>query len=259
MHNNTNSFFLIAGPCVVENKAITFEIAENLKTITTKLNIPFYFKASYKKANRTSIHSFSTIGEDKAIDILKNIKEILNLKIVTDIHETSDIKKIKNIVDVIQIPAFLCRQTELLIAAGETGKIINIKKGQFANATQMQFAREKVLSTGNNKIWITERGNSFGYEDLIVDFRNIPILKSQGNNVVLDITHSLQQPNKENGITHGQPQFAETLAKCGIIAGVDGIFLETHPNPELALSDGKNMLRLDTIEDMLRKLLAIKV
>jgi 2-dehydro-3-deoxyphosphooctonate aldolase (KDO 8-P synthase) len=256
--NRLNIFFLVAGPCVVENYSTTFEIAEKLKYITDKYNIPFYFKASFKKANRTSIHSFSTIGEDEAINILKTIKEKLGVKIVTDVHETKDIEKVKDIVDVIQIPAFLCRQTELLLAVGKTGKIINIKKGQFANATQMYFAREKVLSTGNENIWITERGNSFGYEDLIVDFRNIPILKSQGSTVILDITHSLQQPNKQHGTSDGQPQFAETLAKCGIAAGVDGIFFETHPNPERALSDGKNMLPLQEVENLLIKLMQIR-
>lgn len=253
--SNKHKIFLVAGPCVVENFDTTYKIAEQLKKITSKYNIPFFFKASYKKANRTSIHSFTTIGEELAIAILNEIKLKLDVKIVTDVHETKDVEKVAAIADVIQIPAFLCRQTDLIIEAGNSGKIVNIKKGQFANANQMLFAREKVLSTGNNKIWITERGNSFGYEDLIVDFRNIPILKTQGNTVVLDITHSLQKPNQQDGVSGGQPIFAETLAKCGVASGVDGIFLETHPNPNNALSDGKNMIPLDEIDNILKNII----
>lgn len=247
-------FFLVAGPCVVESEDMCFLIAERLKTICASLNIPFVFKASYKKANRTSSTSFSTIGEDKAMQILADIKSKLAVEILTDIHETIDCNKVKDIVDVIQIPAFLCRQTELLIAAGDTGKIINIKKGQFADANTMIAAAEKVKSTGNDKVWITERGNMFGYHDLIVDFRNIALLVSQKMITILDITHSVQQPNSSTGITLGQTQYIETLAKCGIVTGVNGIFLETHPEPENAQSDKHTMLALDKVEELLKTL-----
>lgn len=250
-------FFLIAGPCVVESHEVCFEIAETLNNITQQLQIPFYFKASYKKANRTSLHSFSSIGEEKAIQILADIKEKFAIKILTDVHETTDIDKVKDVVDVIQIPAFLCRQTELLIAAGKANKIINLKKGQFANAQQMKFAAEKVRSTGNHNIWLTERGNMFGYQDLIVDFRNIPLLKQIGYPTIIDITHSVQQPNSTEGITGGNPEFIATIAKCGIASGADGIFLETHPNPSNAFSDGSNMLALNKISDLLQKLVKI--
>lgn len=249
-----SKFFLIAGPCVVENQEIGFEVAETLVSITQKLNIPFYFKASLKKANRTSIHSFSTIGESKALQILADIKSKYQVQILTDIHETSDIEKVKDIVDVIQIPAFLCRQTDLILAAAKTEKIINIKKGQFANATQMQFAADKVRSVGNDNIWLTERGNSFGYHDLVVDFRNIPLLKTNNCKAIIDITHSIQQPNSTEGKTLGTPEFIELIAKCGIVAGADGLFLETHPNPSNALSDGSNMIALNKVEILLSKL-----
>ncbi len=249
-----SNFFLIAGPCVVENQEIGFEVAETLVSITRKLNIPFYFKASFKKANRTSIHSFSSIGETKALQILADIKSKYQVQILTDVHETSDIEKVKDIVDVIQIPAFLCRQTDLILTAAKTEKTINIKKGQFANATQMQFAAEKVRSVGNNSIWLTERGNSFGYQDLIVDFRNIPLLKVNNCKAIIDITHSIQQPNSTEGTTLGTPEFIELIAKCGIVAGADGLFLETHPNPSNALSDGYNMIALNKVENLLSKL-----
>ncbi len=249
-----SNFFLIAGPCVVENQEIGFEVAETLVSITQKLNIPFYFKASFKKANRTSIHSFSTIGETKALQILADIKSKYQVQILTDVHESSDIEKVKDIVDVIQIPAFLCRQTDLILTAAKTEKIINIKKGQFANATQMQFAADKVRSVGNDNIWLTERGNSFGYQDLVVDFRNIPLLKINHCKAIIDITHSIQQPNSTEGKTLGTPEFIELIAKCGIVAGADGLFLETHPNPSNALSDGSNMIALNKVENLLSKL-----
>ncbi|HMU99199.1 MAG TPA: 3-deoxy-8-phosphooctulonate synthase [Chitinophagales bacterium] len=249
-----SNFFLIAGPCVVENQEIGFEVAETLVSITQKLNIPFYFKASFKKANRTSIHSFSTIGETKALQILADIKSKYQVQILTDVHESSDIEKVKDIVDVIQIPAFLCRQTDLILAAAKTEKIINIKKGQFANAIQMQFAADKVRSVGNDNIWLTERGNSFGYQDLVVDFRNIPLLKTNHCKAIIDITHSIQQPNSTEGKTLGTPEFIELIAKCGIVAGADGLFLETHPNPSNALSDGSNMIALNKVENLLSKL-----
>lgn len=255
---NTDKFFLIAGPCVVESKEICFEIAEQLKSITTELNIPFVFKASFKKANRSKLDSFTTIGEEKALQILGDIKSHFNIPVLTDVHETTDCDKVKDIVDVIQIPAFLCRQTDLLLAAGKTGKTINIKKGQFVSAEMMTFAVEKVLSTGNKNILLTERGTTFGYNDLIVDFRNIQLMKQTGYPVVFDATHSVQQPNKSEGISGGKPEFIETLAKCAIAAGADGIFLETHPNPVKALSDGANMMALSEVEPLLRKLLQIK-
>lgn len=255
---NTHTFFLIAGPCVVESKEICFEIAEKLNAITTELSIPFIFKASFKKANRSRLDSFTTIGEEKALQILADVKSHFDIPILTDVHETTDCDKVKDIVDVIQIPAFLCRQTELLIAAGKTGKTVNIKKGQFVSAEMMQFAVEKVLSTGNNHILLTERGTMFGYNDLIVDFRNIQTMKQFGFPVIFDATHSVQQPNKSEGISGGKPEFIETLSKCAIAAGANGIFLETHPNPEKALSDGTNMLKLDEVSNLLEKLVLLK-
>lgn len=255
---NNNTFFLIAGPCVVESEDICFEIAEQLVAVTTALNIPFVFKASFKKANRSKLDSFSTIGEEKALQILSDVKSRFGVQILTDVHETTDCDKVKDIADIIQIPAFLCRQTELLIAAGRTGKTINIKKGQFVNADMMRHAAAKVASTGNPNIWLTERGTMFGYNDLMVDFRNIPLMKQLGYPVVFDATHSVQQPNGSNGISGGKPEFIETLAKCAIAAGVDGIFLETHPNPGKALSDGTNMLPLNDVQLLLEKLLRIR-
>jgi 2-dehydro-3-deoxyphosphooctonate aldolase (KDO 8-P synthase) len=255
---NDDKFFLIAGPCVVESKDICFEIATELVAITTELNIPFIFKASYKKANRTKLDSFTTIGEEKALQILADVKAHFNIPVLTDIHETSDCELVKDIVDVIQIPAFLCRQTELLIAAGKTGKVVNIKKGQFVSAEMMQFAVDKVLSTGNKNIMLTERGSMFGYNDLIVDFRNIQIMKDTGFPVIFDATHSVQQPNKSEGVSGGKPEFIETLAKCAVVAGANGIFLETHPNPKIALSDGGNMLALSEVKNLLIQLQNIK-
>jgi 2-dehydro-3-deoxyphosphooctonate aldolase (KDO 8-P synthase) len=258
LKNNSDTFFLIAGPCVVESEEICFEIAAQLVAITNELNIPFIFKASYKKANRTKLDSFTTIGEEKALQILADLKAHYTIPILTDVHETTDCDKVKDIVDVIQIPAFLCRQTELLIAAGKTEKTVNIKKGQFVSAEMMQFAVDKVLSTGNNNILLTERGTTFGYNDLIVDFRNIPLMQQTGFPVVFDATHSVQQPNKSDGISGGKPEFIETLAKCAIAAGANGIFLETHPNPSKALSDGANMLALSEVKGLLEKLVKIK-
>ncbi len=258
LKNNSDTFFLIAGPCVVESEEICFEIAAQLVAITNELNIPFIFKASYKKANRTKLDSFTTIGEEKALQILADLKAHYTIPILTDVHETTDCDKVKDIVDVIQIPAFLCRQTELLIAAGKTEKTVNIKKGQFVSAEMMQFAVDKVLSTGNNNILLTERGTTFGYNDLIVDFRNIPLMQQTGFPVVFDATHSVQQPNKSDGISGGKPEFIETLAKCAIAAGANGIFLETHTNPKEALSDGANMLALSEVKGLLEKLVKIK-
>ena len=253
-----NTFFLIAGPCVIESREETFEIANTLKTVTEKLNIPFIFKGSFKKANRTRLNSFTGIGDESAINILKEVKKELKLPITTDVHCIDDIKKVENIVDILQIPAFLCRQTDLLIYAAKTGKYINIKKGQFLSAENMKYAIEKITSNSNNNVLATERGNMFGYNDLVVDFRSIPIMKEFDVPVVLDITHSLQQPNMSSGITGGKPKFIETIAKAGIAVGADGIFLETHPDPQSAKSDGENMLKLDLVEDLLLKLKKIK-
>ena len=253
-----NTFFLIAGPCVIESREETFEIANTLKTVTEKLNIPFIFKGSFKKANRTRLNSFTGIGDESAINILKEVKKELRLPITTDVHCIDDIKKVENIVDILQIPAFLCRQTDLLIYAAKTGKYINIKKGQFLSAENMKYAIEKITSNSNNNVLATERGNMFGYNDLVVDFRSIPIMKEFDVPVILDITHSLQQPNMSSGITGGKPKFIETIAKAGIAVGTDGIFLETHPDPQSAKSDGENMLKLDLVEDLLLKLKKIK-
>ena len=252
------SFFLIAGPCVVENEEITYKTAEILKGICKRLNIQLIFKASYRKANRSSLNSFTGIGDQKALDILNKIKTNLNLPICTDIHLPKEAEFAAQVADVIQIPAFLCRQTDLLISAAKTGKYINIKKGQFLSAEAMQFAAQKVQEAGNSKIMLTERGNSFGYQDLIIDFRGIPTMQNFGFPVILDVTHSLQQPNQTSGVTGGRPEMIEAMAKAGIAVGTDGLFIETHPNPAIAKSDGANMLKLDLIEELLIKLLKIK-
>ncbi len=253
-----NQFFLFAGPCVVESQEQVFEIAETLKNITSTFNIPFVFKASYRKANRSSISSFTGIGDKKALDILAQVKEKFQLPIVTDIHTEADAEMAAEVVDILQIPAFLCRQTSLLQAAAKTGKCVNIKKGQFLNAEAMQFPIQKVVDAGNENVFITERGTSFGYQDLIVDFRGIPIMKNFGKPVIMDCTHALQMPNQSSGQTGGQPQYVETMAKCALVAGADGFFIETHPNPKKALSDGANMLPLHEMENLIKNLVAIK-
>jgi 2-dehydro-3-deoxyphosphooctonate aldolase (KDO 8-P synthase) len=258
LKTDNNNFFLIAGPCVVESRDICFEIAEQLVAATAALNIPFIFKASYKKANRSKLDSFSTIGEEKALQILADVKAHFAVPVLTDVHETRDCELVKDIADVIQIPAFLCRQTELLLAAGKTGRTVNIKKGQFVSAAMMQFAVDKVLSTGNNNILLTERGTMFGYNDLIVDFRNIPLMQQTGFPVVFDATHSAQQPNQTDGVSGGKPEFIETLSRCAIAAGADGIFLETHPDPSKALSDGATMIALSEVKQLLVKLVKLK-
>jgi len=248
------NFFLLAGPCVVESEKIVMDIAEKVKDITTRLGIPYIFKASFKKANRSRIDSFTGIGDEKALKILAKVRQELQLPIVTDIHTAEDAVVAAEYVDVLQIPAFLCRQTDLLIAAAETGKVVNIKKGQFLSPEAMQFALQKVIDCGNEKVMLTERGTTFGYSDLIVDFRGIPIMKKFGKPVILDITHSLQQPNQSSGVTGGLPELIETMALAGIAVGVDGIFIETHPEPENAKSDGANMLKLIKLEYLLQKL-----
>jgi len=251
------SFLLIAGPCVIENKEVVFETARTLKTITEKLNIPLIFKASYRKANRTRNDSFTGIGDIQALEILADVKNQLGLPVITDVHESAEVEMAAPYVDVLQIPAFLCRQTDLLKAAAKTGKPVNIKKGQFLSPDSMRFGVEKIQESGNTNILLTERGSSFGYGDLVVDFRSIPIMKKFGFPVILDITHSLQQPNQSGGVTGGQPHMIETIARAGIASGVDGIFMETHPNPAKALSDGANMLPLDKAEKLLANLLSI--
>lgn len=252
------NFFLIAGPCVVENEDVTLQIAEKIVAITRKLEIPYFFKASYKKANRSSLHSFTGIGVEQGIAVLKKVKEIYNLPVVTDIHTEEEADIAAEVADILQIPAFLCRQTDLLVAAAKTGKIVNIKKGQFLAPESMRFAVEKVRQAGNDQVMITERGTTFGYQDLIVDFRGIVEMKKNNCPCILDCTHSLQQPNQSQGVTGGQPTLIETIAKAGIAVGFDGLFIETHPNPEKALSDGANMLPLNQLEDLLAKLLKIR-
>jgi 2-dehydro-3-deoxyphosphooctonate aldolase (KDO 8-P synthase) len=252
------NFFLLAGPCAIEGEQMAFEIAEELKSICSKLGIPLVFKGSYRKANRSRLDSFTGIGDVKALEILGKIGEQLDIPTVTDIHEASEAEMAAEYVDVLQIPAFLFRQTKLLVAAAKTGKVVNIKKGQFAAASAMQFAYDKVIQSGNNKVMLTERGNMFGYGDLIVDYRNIPEMQSIGAPVVMDITHSLQQPNSSSGVTGGKPELIETIAKAAIAVGANGLFIETHPEPKRAKSDGANMLALDKVETLLKKLLAIQ-
>jgi len=257
-NNSQKNFFLIAGPCVVENEEMPLQIASYIKNITEEFEIPFIFKASYQKANRSRPDSFTGIGHEKALQLISQVGNVLNIPVLTDIHSEEQAALAANYVDVLQIPAFLCRQTELLIAAGKTGKMVNIKKGQFASAESMKFAVQKVLQTGNSKILLTERGTTFGYNDLIVDFRNIPEMQANGVPVVVDITHSLQQPNQSSGITGGRPELIEIIAKAAIVTGADGIFLETHPEPSIAKSDGANMLRLDLLRPLLEKLVKIR-
>lgn len=252
------NFFLIAGPCVVENEEITMQIAGEIQTICKDLDIPYLFKASYKKANRTSIHSFMGIGDDKALSVLKKVKETYNLPIVTDVHTEVEAAWAAQVADVLQIPAFLCRQTELLVAAAKTGKYVNIKKGQFLSPAAMQFAVEKVRQSGNENVMLTERGTSFGYQDLVVDFRGVQEMKKNDCPVILDCTHSLQQPNQSGGVTGGCPELIETIAKAGIAVGFDGLFMETHPDPAHALSDGANMLPLNQLRTLLEKLIRIR-
>lgn len=255
---NATNFFLLAGPCIVEDEKNVMHIAEKLVRITEDLKIPYVFKASYRKANRTSSSSFTGIGDEKALKILDSVRKKFNIPVVTDIHESQEAAVAAEYVDILQIPAFLCRQTELLIAAAKTNKWINIKKGQFLNGEAMRFATQKVLETGNDKVILTDRGNSFGYSDIIVDYRNIKVMQKFDVPVVMDCTHSLQQPNQKSGVTGGNPEFIETIAACAIAAGADGLFIETHPDPKNAKSDGANMLHLDLIKSVLEKCVRIK-
>tara|TARA_B100000945_G_C20394569_1_gene604124 strand:+ start:40 stop:852 length:813 start_codon:yes stop_codon:yes gene_type:complete len=257
-HKDSNNFYLLAGPCAIEGEEMAFEIAEKINLITDTLKIPFIFKGSYRKANRSRLDSFTGIGDKQALEILKKVGTHFNIPTVTDIHNAKDAAMAAEYVDVLQIPAFLCRQTDLLVAAAKTGKAVNIKKGQFLSAESMKFAAQKVMDSGNPHIAITDRGTMFGYQDLIVDMRSIPTIQSFKLPVILDITHSLQQPNQISGVTGGKPQLIETIAKAGIAAGANGIFLETHPNPSKAKSDGANMLPLNQLEDLLKKLIRIR-
>ena len=255
---NDNNFFLIAGPCVVESEEIVMGIAEKVAAICAKLEIPYIFKASYRKANRTSTNSFTGIGDRNALELIKKVGEKFSIPTTTDIHTAEEAAMAAKYVDVLQIPAFLCRQTDLLIAAAKTGKIVNVKKGQFLNGPSMKFAVEKINAAGNDKVGLIERGNSFGYTDLVVDYRNITWMKEINVPVIMDCTHSLQQPNQAGGVTGGNPELIETIAKAAIATGADGLFIETHPNPAVAKSDGANMLRLDLLENLLEKLVKVR-
>jgi 2-dehydro-3-deoxyphosphooctonate aldolase (KDO 8-P synthase) len=254
----SGNFLLIAGPCVVESEEIVFETASHLKKLSEKYQIPFVFKSSYRKANRSRGDSFSGIGDLKALKILAEVRKRYSVPVITDIHNPNEAAMAAEWVDVLQIPAFLCRQTDLLAAAAATGKWINIKKGQFLSGSSMKFAVEKVRESGNNKIMLTDRGNMFGYQDIVVDFRNIPVMKQIGVPVIMDITHSLQQPNQEMGVSGGRPEMIETLGKAAISVGADGIFIETHPDPSIAKSDGANMLKLSGMDNLLNKLIALR-
>ena len=256
-HSNSNNFFLLAGPCAIEGEEMALQIAEKVVTIADALKIPYVFKGSFKKANRSRIDSFTGIGDEKALKILKKVGETFDIPVVTDIHSVEDAKKAADYVDVLQIPAFLVRQTDLVVAAADTGRVVNLKKGQFMSPEAMKHAVKKVHDSGNEKAWITDRGTMFGYQDMIVDFRGIPVMREFAP-TILDITHSLQQPNQSSGVTGGKPELIETIAKAGIAVGVDGIFLETHHDPSSAKSDGANMLKLDHLEDLLSKLVAIR-
>lgn len=257
-HMDSGNFFLIAGPCVIENETMPFEIAEAIKKLSERYSIPFIFKASYRKANRSRLDSFTGIGDRKGLEILASLSNALGIPVVTDIHSAEEAGIAAPYVDMVQIPAFLCRQTDILVAAAATGKSVNIKKGQFLSPAAMKFAVDKVRESGNPNIILTERGTTFGYQDLVVDYRGIPEMKNLGVPVVMDATHSLQQPNQEKGVTGGRPDLIETIAKAAIAVGADGLFIETHPDPSVARSDGANMLKLELLEDLLVKLLKIR-
>lgn len=258
LKSSTNNFFLFAGPCVIEGEKMALDIAEKIVKTTSELNIPYVFKGSYRKANRSRIDSFTGIGDEVALNILKKVKDTFSIPVVTDIHTEEEAAMAAEYVDILQIPAFLCRQTDLLVAAAKTGKMVNIKKGQFLSPEAMSFAVQKVRDAGNNKVAITERGTTFGYQDLIVDYRGIPEMQKCNCPVVLDVTHSLQQPNQSAGVTGGRPDLIETIARAGIAVGVDGLFIETHQNPSVAKSDGANMLQLDKLPELLKHLTIIR-
>jgi len=256
-HTNSNNFFLLAGPCAIESEDMALRIAEKVVAITDKLGIPYVFKGSFKKANRSRIDSFTGIGNEKALEILQKVSNTFDVPTVTDIHEVSDADLVANYVDVLQIPAFLVRQTDLVVAAAKTGKMVNLKKGQFMSPEAMKHAVQKVKDAGNENAWITDRGTMFGYQDMIVDFRGIPTMRNYAP-VVLDVTHSLQQPNQTSGVTGGRPDMIETIARAGVVNHVDGLFIETHYDPANAKSDGANMLHLDHLEGLLTNLVAIR-
>ncbi len=255
---NPNNFFLIAGPCVVESEELVMEIADKVSAICQRLHIPYVFKASYRKANRTSAGSFTGIGDDNGLSLIKKVGDTYHLPTTSDIHAHEQAAMAAAFIDILQIPAFLCRQTDLLMAAAETGKIVNVKKGQFLSGPSMKFAVDKIKKGGNENIMLTERGNTFGYQDLVVDYRNIPWMQEHKVPVIMDCTHSLQQPNQTSGITGGNPQMIATIAKAAIATGADGLFIETHPNPSAAKSDGANMLKLDLLEPLLEKLVKLR-
>lgn len=257
-YGESGNFLLIAGPCVVEGAEIVSGIAEHIKKLSDIYHIPFIFKASYRKANRSRTDSFSGIGDEEALEILDEIRKKYFVPVITDIHNPPEAEIAARYADVLQIPAFLCRQTDLLVAAARTGKWINIKKGQFLSGSSMRYAVDKVREAGNNNIMLTDRGNMFGYQDIVVDFRNIPVMQRTGVPVIMDITHSLQQPNQENGVSGGNPEMIETIGRAAISVGVDGIFIETHPDPASARSDGANMLRLEKLERLLKKLTELR-
>ena len=257
-HLAADKFLLIAGPCVVENEETPFQIAEHLSRLSNRLQLPLVFKASYKKANRSSLHSFTGIGDQKALDIIQRIGKTYHIPTTTDVHSPAEAEMAAAYVDILQIPAFLCRQTDLLIAAAKTKKHVSVKKGQFLSPEAMKFVAEKLQEGGTQNIMLMERGTTFGYQDLVIDFRGIPTMQSTGFPVILDVTHSLQQPNQSGGVTGGRPDMIETIAKAGRAAGADGLFMETHPQPAQAKSDGANMLRLDLIDELMVKLLRIK-
>ncbi len=254
---SSDNFFLLAGPCVIEGEEMALDIAEKAVAITERLGMPYVFKGSYRKANRSRIDSFTGIGDEKALKILRKVGETFHIPVVTDIHTAEEADMAAQYADVLQIPAFLCRQTDLLVAAAKTGRMVNIKKGQFLSPEAMQFAVQKVRDAGNDDVAVTERGTTFGYQDLIVDFRGIPVMKQYAP-VIVDVTHSLQQPNQSAGVTGGRPELIETLARAAVATGCDGIFLETHQNPAVAKSDGANMLKLDLLDGLLTRLTMLK-